>query len=576
MAEGPAAPGFGHALRTLLGALDRRRKAQLAFLTLLTLAQGAADLVMVAAAMVFLAALAGQAGAELPAVLADWVRGLPADRQVVTAAFLFGASAVAANAVRLIYLRSSESYSAGAAHELTMEVHRRVFAQPYEYHVRHNSSELLAALETVPVLASNLVHQWLQTIAAFATGGAIAWLLVSIDPVPAIAGFAALGILYLAVARLASKRLTANSETVGQAFGQRIRKVQEGLGAIRDLKIDHTEGAQLEDFRLVDSRYEQASASTAFIVAAPRYVVEAGAVLMVVGLAALLSSRGESGALVLVGGIALGGLRVLPLLQQAYRSWATMTANRAIFGQVVELLSLPMPAEGEGDVRPLPFRSEVRIEGMSFRYPGRPEPALDGVSLTIPRGGRIGLAGETGSGKSTLVDLVMGLLQPQSGALRIDGKALGPGDIRSWQRNIAHVSQGIFLADSSIAKNIAFSLPGARLDLDRVRRAAEKAGIAEFIDSLPEGYETAIGERGVRLSGGQRQRIAIARALFKDAPFLILDEATNALDEETEEKVLANLFADRERTILIIAHRPSALKLCDRTVQLSQGQLVAG
>jgi ABC-type multidrug transport system fused ATPase/permease subunit len=574
LADTPAESGAGQALRTLLGALPPERKAQLATLTLLTLVNGAADLAMVGSAMIFLGALAGQAAGSLPALLADWVQAVPADRQVPVAALLFGGSALAANLVRLLYLRTSEAYACRVAHALTMKVHERVFAQPYDYHVRHQSSELIATLQTVPVLASNLVHQWLQSMAALATGLAVGWLLVSIDPLPAIGALAALGLFYVAVARLAARGLHANSAIVGQAYGERVRRVQESLGAIRDLKIDHSEAAQLEDFRRVDALYQDASASTAFVVAAPRYVVEAGAILLVAALAALLAGR-DGSALILIGGIAIGGLRLLPLMQQAYRSWAMMAASRAMMAQVVGMLRLPLPSATADDVRPLPFRSSIRLSGVGFRYPERTEPALDGISMTIERGSRIGLAGETGAGKSTLIDLVIGLLRPQAGSIEVDGKPLAAGDIRAWQRNIAHVSQHIFLADASIARNIAFSVPEVGLDMARVRRAAASAAIADFIEALPEGYDTPVGERGVRLSGGQRQRIAIARALYKDAPLLVLDEATNELDEATEATVLANVFADAGRTIMVIAHRPSALRLCDRIVTLTQGRIVS-
>jgi ATP-binding cassette, subfamily B, bacterial PglK len=190
------------------------------------------------------------------------------------------------------------------------------------------------------------------------------------------------------------------------------------------------------------------------------------------------------------------------------------------------------------------------------------------------RGQRIALVGETGSGKSTLADLLMGLLTPESGRILVDGHPLVPADIRSWQRNIAHVSQSIFLADASIARNIAFSVADELPDIARVRDAAAKAGISAFIESLPGGYETIVGERGARLSGGERQRLGIARALYKNAPLLVLDEATNALDEETEAKVLDRVFADKERTIVIITHRQSALRRCDQVVRLHDGRRV--
>jgi ABC-type multidrug transport system fused ATPase/permease subunit len=424
------------------------------------------------------------------------------------------------------------------------------------------------------MLAFQLIHQWLQTVAALATGVALLVLLFRIDPLPALVALLLLGLFYLAVAKAAASRLARNSAAVGRAYGERITKVQESLGAIRDLKIDHSERAQLEDFRNSDARFARASASTGFIGNAPRFVLEAGAVTLVAILAVWLADDRARNALPLIGGLAVGGIRLLPLLQMAYRSWASMAANRTIFGQVETLLRLPVPRDVGDAVRPMDFRAAIRLNNVTFTYPGRTEPVLRGLNMTIDQGARAALVGDTGSGKSTLADILMGLLLPQQGEVAVDGVPLDEGNMAAWQRNIAHVSQTIFLVDASIARNIAFSVADSPIDMDRVRRAAGDARILDFIHSLPEGFETEVGERGVRLSGGQRQRIAIARALYKGAPFLVLDEATNALDQDTEREVLASIFADPSRTIVVIGHRPSAVESCGTVFRLAEGRLV--
>jgi ATP-binding cassette, subfamily B, bacterial PglK len=570
LAEARASAGMIRPLQTLLAAMSVPHRRRFWLLTLLTLVNAAADLALVAASIAFLAALSG--GNSVPAALAGW---LPDGSAVGSAALLFAGSGLAANLLRLAHLRLSESLVAEVAHELTVEIQRRVFAQPYDYHVRHHSSDVLASLETGRLLASSIIHLWLQSVAALATGLALLLLLFRIDPMPAVAALALLALFYGAVATAAGKRLASNSALLGRAYGERIAKVQESLGAIRDLKIDHSEQAQLEDFRRADARFARASASTGFIGAAPRFVIEAGAVLLVALLAVWLTANGSGSALPLIGGMAVGGIRLLPLLQTAYRGWVTMAANRAIYGQVATMLSLPLPPARLPHVSPLRFDFAIRLEDVSFSYPERTEPVLRDVRMTIPKGARVALVGETGSGKSTLADIIIGLLRPQRGQVAIDGVPLDESNLPAWQRNIAHVSQSVFLADASIARNIAFSVADAPVDMERVRRVADAARLADFIDSLPDGFETEVGERGVRLSGGQRQRIAIARALYKAAPLLVLDEATNALDEGTEQQVLANIFADEARTVLIIGHRPSAVEGCDMRFRLAGGRLVA-
>ena len=228
-------------------------------------------------------------------------------------------------------------------------------------------------------------------------------------------------------------------------------------------------------------------------------------------------------------------------------------------------------AEGE----PLPFRDRIRVEHVNFAYASRRAPALEDVSFEIPRGRRVALIGKTGSGKSTLADLLMGLLEPGAGRITIDGVLLTRENRRSWQRSIAHVPQAIFLADASIARNIALGVPAKTIDLPRVREAGRKAQLDEFVDTLPEGYDTHVGERGIRLSGGQRQRLAIARAIYKQVLVLVLDEATSALDDETEAAVMHALdqLGEEGRTIIMIAHRMTTIARADIVVRLDNGRV---
>ena len=226
------------------------------------------------------------------------------------------------------------------------------------------------------------------------------------------------------------------------------------------------------------------------------------------------------------------------------------------------------------DRRTLPFEDAIAFNDVTFRYQEN-APALRNVDLTIARGERIGFVGKTGSGKSTMIDLLLGLLQPTDGTIAIDGTTLDEDNVAQWQAQIAHVPQAIFLSDGSIASNIAFGVPQDAVDLERVRDAARRADIDAFIMDQPGGYEATVGERGVRLSGGQRQRIGIARALYKGATVLVFDEATSALDEATETAIMESIYRlDRDVTLLMIAHRITTLAGCDRIVRLDQGRIV--
>ena len=277
----------------------------------------------------------------------------------------------------------------------------------------------------------------------------------------------------------------------------------------------------------------------------------------------------------LLGALALGAQRLLPALQQIYIGWASLNSYNTAIHEVLEMLNQPLPLAMDIP-KPLFLREGIRLEGVYFRYGTGQQDVLRGLDLEIRRGECIGIIGSTGSGKSTTVDLLMGLLVPTSGRLLIDGADLHdlhhPERLLAWRAAIAHVPQSIYLADSSIAENIAFGVPRETIDLDRVKRSASQAQIASFIESNLDGYDSFVGERGIRLSGGQRQRIGIARALYKNAKMLVLDEATSALDTTTESALIDTVNKLTEDiTIVMIAHRLSTLKRCDRIIRLTEG-----
>jgi ABC-type multidrug transport system fused ATPase/permease subunit len=314
-----------------------------------------------------------------------------------------------------------------------------------------------------------------------------------------------------------------------------------------------------------------------FASASPRYAMEALGMVLIAALAFGLSrtTSGLSSAIPALAALALGAQRLLPVLQQGYSAWATISGGQQSLAVTLDLLSQPLPPEAlEPAPAPLPFKHSVQFSSVSFRYASGPW-VLNDVDLTIRRGMRVGFVGSTGSGKSTLLDLLMGLLPPTQGQLLVDGEALSGSRVRSWQRVIAHVPQSIFLADRSVAENIAFGVAPAAIDMERVRFAARQAQISEFIEARPEGYEAWVGERGIQLSGGQRQRIGIARALYKKASVLVFDEATSALDNATEQSVMDAIDGlDRELTILLIAHRLTTVRRCDVIVELEHGRMV--
>lgn len=494
----------------------------------------------------------------------------PAER-VVILGVVFGLAVIVSCCVRLWLLWATDKFVYSVAHDLGVELFRRTLYQPYSFHVGHNSSELLGAISKVQLVANGVLMPVMQgTSAGLISLFVIVGLLI-VDPViAAVAGAGFLTIYVIAVA-LTRPPMRRNSVVTALAQTERVKVMQEGLGGIRDVLIDRAQPHFIDRLREVEVRFRDARIMSAFLAGAPRYVIEAAGLALIATLSIVLSLRpgGLAASIPLLGALALGSQRLLPLLQQVFNGWASAVGNQKSLTDLLTML------EREVDTAERPresfvFRHSIEFKDVSFSYAPDLPRILNRVNLRVPKGARVGIVGPTGSGKSTLMDLLLGLLEPTEGVIRVDGIELTGERRLGWQGIISHVPQAIYLADASIASNIAFGTAESDIATERVRNAAAKAELDEVIDRLPASYDTLIGERGVRLSGGQRQRLAIARALYKDAQVLVFDEATSALDTGTEAAVMQSInLLSREITVFIIAHRLSTVESCDFVIEIS-------
>jgi ATP-binding cassette subfamily B protein len=546
----------------------------------LTLASSLAEMLSLGAVVPFLAVLAeperiwGTGKAQWMAGLMGWQQ--PADL-VLPLCLAFAGAAGFAGAVRIQTLRSSIGLANGIGSDLSIEVYRRTLYQPYAIHLQRNSSETISAISTEVDQVVGMLNGLLQLACAGLVSLGLVVVLIWLNPGVTLAVAAVVGGGYGLLMGRSQRQLQRLGPAILRDQAQLIRSLQEGLGAIRDVILDGTQSIYQATYAQADRRLRQDRGSGQFMALAPRYGMEAVG-LVAIALAALGLGAGRAGflgALPVLGALALGAQRLLPSLQLIYSSWSGFRINLPALSSVLGYLEQPLvEADLVPTTAPLQFKSEIRFQTLSFQYGPDLPWVLREVDLTIRRGERIGIVGETGSGKSTLVDLLMGLLEPTIGKFQVDGEPVRGEQLRRWRGAIAHVPQAIFLADASIAENIAFGVPKAAIDQARLEQASQKAQIAGFISSLKQGYATSVGERGVRLSGGQRQRIGIARALYKRAPVLIFDEATSALDQATETEVMKAIDAlSTDLTIVIIAHRLSTLKRCDRLLRVNQGKL---
>lgn len=568
------------ALGILLGRVSPERRRALGPLLVLMVAGAVAEVVTIGALLPFLAAIADPQGSPVLAIMApllDVFGAREPGRAVYVLAGLFGLAAVVAAVIRLILLWASHSFVNGVSYELATRLYADALHQPYAWHAGRNSSEIIAAISKVQLVTQNVFTPMMQAVIATIISTFLIIGLIMMDPAMALAAGIGFAIIYLAATMATRPRLRRNSTVIARAQTDRIKAMQEGLGGIRDILLDQSQPVFVETYERSEAGFRDARTRISFLAGAPRYAVESASMILIALVAIVVAQRagGLMEALPALGALALGGQKLLPLVQQMYFGWAQSVGNRQVLFDVAALLTRPEP-DAAPDVPAMAFTTAIRLDKVDFAYTQDRGPALSGISLDIPKGARVGLAGKTGSGKSTLMDLILGLLEPGAGEISVDGVALTAANRAAWQKNIAHVPQFIYLADASVAQNIAFGVRRSEIDMERVRRAAEQAELAEVIADLPKGYDTRIGERGIQLSGGQRQRIGIARALYKNASVLVFDEATSALDTETETAVMDAIGRlDRSLTILIIAHRLSTLDGCDLVVQLDGGTVAA-
>ena len=556
-----------------------RRRGQFGLLLVLMILASFAEILTIGAVLPFLAILTDPARvfAHPSAQLIIRTLGITDQSQLLLPLTIaFSLTTIIAGVMRLILLWTSTRLSFATGADLSISIYRRTLYQPFSVHVARNSSEVINGISTkANGVIYNIIVPALNLISSCVMLVAILIALLSVDPIIAVSAFGGFGLIYVAVIQLTRNRLLANSEVVARESNYVIKSLQEGLGGIRDVLIDGSQITYCQIYRNADQSLRRAQGSNLFVSSCPRYGVEALGMLLIAALAYTLAKEVEGipKAIPILGALALGSQRLLPALQQAYSSWSMIQGGQASLNDTLNLLDQPLPVYADqSNDKPLPFRQQINLKQFSFRYSSQTPWVLRNLNITIFKGSKVGFIGLTGSGKSTLLDVVMGLLEPTTGSLEVDGQAIMASNQRAWQAHIAHVPQAIFLADCTIEENIAFGVPKDQIDFLRVQQAAQKAQIADSIESWPSRYQTVVGERGIRLSGGQRQRIGIARALYKQADVIIFDEATSALDTETEQSVMQSIEGlSKDLTLLIIAHRLTTLKNCTQIVELGGG-----
>lgn len=570
-----------HDLGRLYRHLNHRHRLQFGMLIVLMVVSSLAQMLSVAAIFPFLSALGNAQGLLQDPRFQPLFRLLQINttqRLVLILAIGFIAILLIANGLALLTLNVRNKLAGRMAASISSRAYYATVHQPFKFYSRQNSSGLIQTLVSdMDQIGFGLLMPAFEVLSNAILAPFLIFTLVLISWQIAIGASLILGISYILIFKARQQVLKSNSKLMTQASQAKVQIIQESAGGIRELLLDHSQPFFHQIYCHNENRLRGIFASNAIIAQSPYLIIEMIALSSIAILALSLGRGGDfSQAVPVLGSLSLGAKRLLPALQALFASLASIQGVRESLSRVLTTLDLPIdPLTEERLPEPVGLERELELSGVWFRYGEDSDWVLQDLNLAIAARSRVAFVGSTGSGKSTTSDLILGLLSPQKGKILVDGVPLQGQRLLHWQAAVAHVPQQIYLRDSTLAANIAFGVLEQEIDFAQVQKAAKLAQIHEFIEGLPAGYETYVGERGVRLSGGQRQRIGIARALYKNASVIVFDEATSALDNATEREVMAAIEGlGGQFTVILIAHRLSTVERCDLVIELDHGRVV--
>lgn len=568
--------------------LDGRERRNAWILLGLIILAALSSAAMVGSVMPFLSVLSDPEGIrDVPAL--SWayeVGGFTSDFGFLVALGVASlAVIVVSNALQILRTWAVARFTLMRIFTLSHRLLAAYLRQPYEYFLDHHTGEMSTQiLSESQVVVNQFFRPCAEVIAATMTVFTIVALLIWVNPYVALISFSVLGVLCGGIFRLTRAHINRKGQVRAASNRERYRLANEALGGVKVIKLLGREGAYLDRYRQPAERMARAIVSIQVLSAIPQYMIQAvgfgGVILLCLVLmdpSGLESGQALGGILPILGVFALAAQRLLPELSKIYGGLASLNAGGPAVDTVyADLMMKSGGALLKSQPKPLGLKKELHLKNVCYSYPSAKHVGLRDISVNIRAGEKIGVVGSTGAGKTTLADIILGLLRPHEGSIVADGSDVTDENLRAWQQTIGYVPQDIFLTDASVAENIALGLTLQEIDNDCLYRAAEIAQIDTFIrNDLPQGYQTLVGDRGVRLSGGQRQRIGIARALYHNADLIVFDEATSALDNLTERDVMKAIEAlPGSNTAIMIAHRMNTVKACDRILVLDKGYLV--
>ncbi len=558
----------------LFSSLERERKKSLIFGFLLIILNGISEIILLASFVIFLETIDGKLVSNNKFInsIGEFF-DLNQNQLNLIVLFTFLTIIIISSSLRVITIRKNIYLAAEIGNDIGFNVLKNTLSREYIEFSKDDSSRVisLATTETAFTVAS--IKFFLYLISSLFIAICIVISLIIINPLMTLTITISLLLAYLLIATTIRKTLSKNSHNLAKSSKVQVKLLQNILGAIRDIKLDDNEDFYLSNYYTLDQKIRRMQAKSQFLSSFPKYVIEGIGMFSIILIAIILTlNNSNSEILPRLGVLALGAQRLLPSLQQTYASWTIIKSYKKSNKDIIDIIDKPKVIQKHNlkNIQ-FDFDNKIQIRDISFLYEDSKSYTLKNFNLEIKKTHNIGITGASGSGKSTFLDILMGLIKPTDGSIFVDNHNIYQNQelLILWKRIISHVPQRIFLTNDTILSNIAFGKEIHEIDFDKLYECCKVANILKFIENLPEGFNTYVGERGVRVSGGQIQRIGIARALYKEPEIIFLDEATSALDYKNEEKVISNItnFA-KDITLITVSHRIKTLKNCDHIYQI--------
>jgi len=567
-------------LKTLISFIPRRRKKHSLLIVLLTLLSTITEIFSIGAIIPFISVLAAPnelLNNEVAIDLFQFFHLNPYENLEIKVSLIFLVSIIIATFIRLALLWLTIFLSAKISNDLSISIFEKNIRQPLSHHVELDSSKFISAIASKTYVISNaIIFSMISIFTSIFILSVIVLLIilfVSKNALYALIGFL---LVYYFISFITQKNVYLNSKNSAYFLDKTIKVTQETLGGIRDIILGDYYSKFIDKFRVYDMNTRLSYAKIEFISSSPRFIIESLGMILIAVIAyfQLKNSSNPSMEIAILGGIAMGAQRSLPLIQNLYSATTKIKGCIDILKQVNSFLLLKTSTNaGQKNQEEISFNKTINIQNLSFSYKDGTK-VFENINLEIMKGEKVVILGETGSGKSTLVDILMGFYTNFSGEMLIDGKKLTKDNILNWQKKISHVPQAIYLSNSTIKENIIFGKNEDNFDMSFLKECSSIAYLDDFVKKSKESYETVVGERGLKISGGQRQRIGIARALYTRPSLLILDEATNALDSDTEEIIMNNLINKiKDLTIIMITHNSKNLNWFDKIIRVKNNNI---